>query len=216
MMIQNNYVYGANGRSEMVEFLPDSYSTVLEIGSGYGVFRRNLNLPHEYWGVELNPKVGKSSEQLLDRVLLGSFNDVEGDIPDGYFDLVICNDVIEHMSDPSIFLKKIRQKMKTNANLIGSIPNVRHLSMLKMLLIDQKWEYTESGIMDRTHLRFFSKKDIATLLNNNQFTVHLLNGINGYKPQYNLKYLIKLIIFFVFGQDLRYIQFGFRASYRQN
>jgi len=211
-MNPTNYVYGANVRPELIPFLPSKYSKVLEIGSSYGAFRQNLASTNEYWGVELNPTVGKLSEAVLDRVLVGDFDHVESELPDHYFDLVICNDVIEHMADPSGFLKKLKRKMAPHATLMGSVPNVRHLSVLMMLLLEKKWEYRESGIMDRTHLRFFSKIDIIKLLTQSDFAIDKIEGINGYGFQYSINHLIKSILFFVLGEDVRYIQYGFRVT----
>lgn len=207
-----NYVYGANVRPELKAFLPAQYSKVLEIGSSYGAFRQNLTSVHEYWGIEQNPEVGKVSETILDRVLVGEFDHVESELPEDYFDLVICNDVIEHMADPPSFLKKLKRKMAPRATLMGSIPNVRHLTVLMMLLLEKKWEYRDSGIMDRTHLRFFSKVDIIALLTQSDFAVDKIDGINGYGFQYSINHVIKSMLFLVLGQDVRYIQYGFRAT----
>jgi SAM-dependent methyltransferase len=211
-MKSSNYIYGANIRPELIPFLPPRYSKVLEVGSSFGAFRQNLVMANEYWGIEQNPEVGKVSETVLDRVLVGEFDHVESELPDGYFDLVICNDVIEHMADPPSFLKQLKRKMAPQATLIGSIPNVRHLSVLMMLLLKKEWKYSDAGIMDRTHLRFFSKIDIIELLQSNDFAVDKIDGINGYGFQYSINHLIKSILFLILGQDVRYIQYGFRAT----
>jgi 2-polyprenyl-3-methyl-5-hydroxy-6-metoxy-1,4-benzoquinol methylase len=208
------YAYGENLRPELIPFIPAVYSKVLEIGSSYGTFRQNLVAAHEYWGVELDPEIGAISKRYLDKVLVGNYFDVEHDLPDDYFDLVICNDVIEHLEHPSLFLTRVRKKMKLNASLIGSIPNVRHLTVLRMLLIDKKWEYQSAGILDKTHLRFFCQTDIVKLFEENHFDIEQCIGVNGYVRQFNFRYLIKYMIFLVLGRDLSYIQFAFRVCKR--
>lgn len=88
----------------MVRFLPVAYSRVLEIGCADGEFRQNLTGEHEYWGVEPVRSAANTASKRLDNVLVGTYAEVEGDIPNDYFDLVICNDVIEHMVDHDKFL----------------------------------------------------------------------------------------------------------------
>lgn len=83
-------------------------------------------------------------------------------LPDQHFDMVICNDVIEHMVDHDHFLEHIKTKMRPGACIVGSIPNVRHLTALFKLLVAKDWPYSASGILDRTHLRFFTENSTIT------------------------------------------------------
>ena len=172
------YPYSANLRSEVSFFLPEGYSRVLEIGCSDGAFRKNLLASHEYWGVEPNHRAAAAAGHSLDKVLTGFYNEVADKLPDHYFDLVICNDVIEHMADPDSFLEAIKAKMTANASLVGSIPNVRHISNLKSLLIGKDWQYEDAGILDRTHLKFFTEKSLRSLFAAHQFEVEQLSGMN--------------------------------------
>ena len=88
---------------------------------------------------------------------------VEDDIdlfPGKVFDLILILDTLEHLLTPWNFLKKIKSKLSDNGSIVISIPNIRHYSIIINLFIKGEWEYEESGILDNTHLRFFTKKSL--------------------------------------------------------
>lgn len=207
--------YYNNYRSEMNPFLPGSYETVLEIGCGEGLYRQNCLPAAEYWGVEPHKESASKAMEKIANVLNGTFEEVATKIPDSYFDLVICNDVIEHMIDPDVFLEK-KGKMKPGAMLVGSVPNVRFLPNLLELLVQKDWAYMDSGILDRTHLRFYTQKSLKRSLRNAGYSVELMCGINPLASKWksvrkiyrSIKMLVQLRLL---GADARYMQFGFRA-----
>jgi 2-polyprenyl-3-methyl-5-hydroxy-6-metoxy-1,4-benzoquinol methylase len=128
--------YYQNRRLEVVSLLPDKYTKVLEIGCGEGNFRTNLNNPHEYWGVDPAERATNIAKEKLDKVLLGFYNEIADQIPDNYFDLIICLDVIEHIENTNIFLSQIAQKMISGGCIVFSIPNVRYFdNILELLLL---------------------------------------------------------------------------------
>ena len=86
-------------RTEMKGFLPKGYNKVLEVGCGEGLFRKTLNADCECWGVECVASAAEKASSLFDTLLLGSYDEVCHSLPVNYFDLVICNDVVEHMRD---------------------------------------------------------------------------------------------------------------------
>ena len=208
--------YHQTVRAEMFDFLPQEYSKVLEIGCNVGNFRQLLNKSCEYWGVEPLEEAAEIAKTKLDKVLTGSYEKVESEIPDNYFDLVIANDVIEHLENPWNFLQSIRKKMRNeNSSIVLSIPNIRYLGNLKELLIKKDWEYKESGILDITHLRFFTKKSMIRLLKECGFEIEKIEGINSIiyrKLLLPLYYLIK----FTIGSDTIFYQYGIRAKPKKN
>lgn len=191
--------------------MPNDYHKVLEIGCSYGTFRQNLMMSNEYWGVEPNEGVAQSASQNLDRVLAGLFDDVLHQLPNHYFDLVICNDVIEHMADPDSFLESIKSKMTPNASLIGSIPNVRHISNLRSLLIGKDWQYEDAGILDRTHLKFFTEKSLKNLFDKHRYKIEKIEGINDISSRAFFPRVLAKLLYLLLGDDVRYIQLGFRV-----
>ena len=159
-------------RKEILPLIPENYQKVLEIGCGTGNFRDNLKYHCEYWGVEPFEKAALQAEKKINKVLIGTYEEVVKELPNGYFDLVICNDVIEHMVDHNAFFQSIKTKMTNDSYLIGSIPNVRCFSNLYGLLKNKEWKYEESGILDYTHLKFFTEKSLKRTLQENGFIIH--------------------------------------------
>jgi 2-polyprenyl-3-methyl-5-hydroxy-6-metoxy-1,4-benzoquinol methylase len=204
-------------RKEMLPFLPDTRKRVLEIGCGYGTFSEGVEGYLEYWGVEPDPDAAKIAEQRLKNVFMGTYNDVAAQLPDNYFDLIICNDVIEHMPDHEEFLVEIQRKMVSGGSLVASIPNVRYYYNLLELLIGKDWFYRDAGILDRTHLRFFTRKSLLVCLDKAGFEVEKFEGINGLKTRIlPFKRLWRQLMFCFLGNDVRYLQFAFRAVSRKN
>ena len=213
-MSSKSELYYDGTRTNVAEFLPDDYSSVLEIGCGEGGFRSNLKANCEYWGVEPHTLAYETATNRLDKTLNGTFIEVIEEIPNDYFDLVICNDVIEHMIDHDEFFSKIKLKMKNNAYIIGSVPNVRYYPNLLSLVFDKEWEYQDEGILDRTHLRFFTKKSIIRTFHDHGYIIEDLTGINNIiVPKLkSLKKLIKILTIKLIGEDVLSLQFAFRVK----
>jgi 2-polyprenyl-3-methyl-5-hydroxy-6-metoxy-1,4-benzoquinol methylase len=164
-------------RDEMRRFLPDHPARVLEVGCDEGDFGAGLSA--EVWGVEPQPEAAAIAASRLHRVLVGTYDAVRGALPDAYFDLIVCNDVIEHMADHEAFLRRVRAHLAPGGALVGSVPNLRHYRALFELLVLRDWHYRESGVLDRTHLRFFTARSLRRGLEQNGYSVDLLHGING-------------------------------------
>jgi 2-polyprenyl-3-methyl-5-hydroxy-6-metoxy-1,4-benzoquinol methylase len=220
--------YFQANRGPMSAFLPDSYERVLEIGCAAGGFSDYLKHSCEVWGVEPNRPAASTAAMKLHRVLVGTYNSVADALPDRYFDLIICNDVIEHMDDHDAFLEAIKNKMLPGGCIVGSIPNVRHITALFKILIAKDWKYSESGILDRTHLRFFTEKSLRRTLRQHAYQIEKFAGLssiirNGIsrttdRPNAAQDILYRLITLSVicltlgFYWDTQYPQYGFRAK----
>lgn len=199
--------YYSYSRPEMVKFIPTNAKNILDIGCGEGLFVASLNKKNniESWGVEINQEVAEIAKNNLDKVLVGDALQVLDSIPDNYFDCIVFNDVLEHMENPYIILKKIKMKLNSGGVVISSIPNVRHVRVLRDLLFKKQWKYEESGILDKTHLRFFTKKSIIDMFNSLDYQVVKIVGINETKWW---KFFLINILTFGFFSDARFIQFA--------
>ena len=164
-------------RNEIIGFLPANYYRVLEIGCGTGEFAGNLKPNCEKWGVEFFVPAGKKAINKFDYVLFGTYREVEDKLPNNYFDLVICNDVIEHMADADVFLIDIQRKMIHKGYLVGSIPNVRYYRNVLNFLLFRDWKYTDAGILDKSHLRFYTQKSLRRTFINANWDIEILKGI---------------------------------------
>ncbi|MGH1363093.1 MAG: class I SAM-dependent methyltransferase [Calditrichia bacterium] len=209
-------IYYDNVRSEMSTFLPDSYSKVLEVGCGEGTFRQHLKKTHEYWGIEPVQEAYDVSKSVLDNVILGTYESARPKLPENYFDLVICNDVIEHMIDHDAFFRSIKKHLQDGAHIIASIPNVRYLLNLFELLVKRDWQYKDQGTLDRTHLRFFTQKSLLKTIADHQFGIDKFEGINPYRGNSFAKRGAGLFASMVFGKDVNYLQFGMRLVVQNN
>jgi len=202
--------YYKKDRNEIIEFIPKKYNKVLEIGCSEGNFRKNLSPNCEYWGVEADLESGEIASKKINKLIKGDFFKIHNQLPDKYFDLVICNDVIEHFEHYNLFFNIIRKKMVDNAFIIGSIPNVRYVTNLYNLIFLKDWEYANEGILDKTHLRFFTKKTLINTFSKNGFNIIQLDGINKISVSiFSFKSILKKLLTFIFGEDSNYLQFAF-------
>jgi len=116
---------------------------------------------------------------VLHRAFAGTFEQCATELPEGYFDPLVINDVIEHMPDDAGFLKAVQAKLAPGAMVMGSIPNMRYWPVLRALIFQGEWRYTDEGVLDRTHLRFYTQRSFRRLLEENGFTVMRFGGINN-------------------------------------
>lgn len=161
-------IYYQSERRELLPYIPRQGSKLLDVGCGEGAFAMMLKRECGYteaWGMEFDDKAAQVAATRLDRVLHGDAAQTLADLPDGYFDLVCMNDVIEHLMWPEEFLNRLRAKLSPNARIFCAVPNIRQYRLLWNLLQYQDFEYTDGGLLDRTHLRFFTRRTFLSMLN---------------------------------------------------
>ncbi|HUL01093.1 MAG TPA: glycosyltransferase [Nitrospirota bacterium] len=154
-------------RKEILPLLPDSPSKVLEIGCGAGntlVWLKSLK--HCTWiaGVEISPEAAEIARERLDAVYPVNIEQNSIPIQEATLDLILCLDVLEHMIDPWEVVRRLHKLLKPGGALIVSIPNVRNKDVLFPLLFKGEWDYTDAGILDKTHLRFFVRDTAIRLV----------------------------------------------------
>ncbi len=138
---------------------------VLELGCASGAtlaYIRERYPRAETWGIELNPEAAKQAEGRVDHCFCGNCEEMELPGEDGSFDYILCPDVLEHLLDPWKMAGRLKQKLKKGGLLICSVPNVTHWSVL-IPYLQGKWDYQDSGILDRTHLHFFTYETALAL-----------------------------------------------------
>jgi len=199
--------YYINKRSEMLEFFPSNAKTVLDVGCGQGIFAKQIKdiYKTETWGIEYMQPHAEEAKKILDKVFVGECEKFLDDLPNDYFDVIYFNDVLEHLLDPYTVLNKMKEKLTDKGRIISSIPNIRYHSALKMLILKKEWMYQESGVMDHTHIRFFTKKSIKRMYENLGFKIISHKGINKTK---SLKpYLYNLLLCFT-ASDIFFVQYA--------
>jgi 2-polyprenyl-3-methyl-5-hydroxy-6-metoxy-1,4-benzoquinol methylase len=158
------------------------------------------------WGIDINPESVKTAAGQLDRAACGSFADMLGEYPDHYFDAILFNDVLEHLIDPYTFLERLKCKLAPGSVVVASIPNIRHFKTFRKLVFGRDWEYEDSGILDRTHLRFFTRNSIHNMFRRLGYDVLQCEGIHMTK---SLKpWIYHVLSFGIWGLDTRFLQFA--------
>jgi SAM-dependent methyltransferase len=163
----------------LLKLVPPEVERLLDIGCNTGEFGRSLKSSRhvEVWGVEPDLQSAGVAKERLDRVIADYFQQ-DNPIPDNYFDLVTFNDSLEHMIDPAEALQLSKRKLRQHGRVQCCVPNIRYIGNLEHLILEKDWRYEESGIRDRTHLRFFTEKSIIRLFENTGFRVVTAVGIN--------------------------------------
>ncbi len=160
--------YYGHLRAEVIEAIPDGCRGVLDVGCGRGTLGRWLKDQGvgQVSGLELNGEAGEEARRWLDDVEIGNFEQVHFPWAPGSFDAVICADVLEHLADPWTAVARLKALLKPDGCIVASIPNVAfHRNLRRM--IRGKWLYADEGLLDRTHLRFFTLETIEDLFARN-------------------------------------------------
>lgn len=90
------------------------------------------------------------------------------------FDVIVCADVLEHLKDPGRALLQIKSLLKDDGFIIASIPNIAHGSV-RLSLLQGKFDYQDLGILDNTHLRFFTRKSVISLFENVGYSAQIID-----------------------------------------
>ncbi|MEN6617557.1 MAG: methyltransferase domain-containing protein, partial [Syntrophorhabdus sp.] len=158
-------------RSDVIDFISENGikpKRVLEIGCARGSTGKKLRQIFDieyYAGIELSPDAANIARNHLDTVIIA---DVEKEdltlhgIKYADFDMVIALDVLEHLYDPWNVAAQLKRYLKPGGYVVASIPNIQNITILKSLSRGT-WQYCDSGILDATHIRFFTQDSIAAL-----------------------------------------------------
>jgi len=157
--------YFEHERPEVAALVPAAARRVVDVGCGAGALGRALKRARpgvQVRGVELVPAQAERARAALDDVAVGDAGD---GLPAGWPrpDCVIFADVLEHLVDPWAALRRWRSDLTAGGAVIVSVPNILHRSILGELR-RFRWDYKEEGILDRTHLRFFTRRTAIELL----------------------------------------------------
>lgn len=135
---------------------------VLEIGCATGYISRKLKENGcEVIGLEIDEESVRIAGSICDRIICGDIEIIQ--LPDEKFDVILLGDVLEHLKNPQKILRKLVKNLKSDGRVIISIPNVAHLKIRAGLLFG-RFNYTKDGILDESHLRFFTYKSITNLI----------------------------------------------------
>ncbi|MGD0348727.1 MAG: class I SAM-dependent methyltransferase [Verrucomicrobiota bacterium] len=169
--ISNQDTYYNRERPSIVGLVRTAPNVVLDLGYGAGAVGRRLL------------QEGKASIVVGVELFAAAAQEA------AHFDYVLCGDILEHLKDPYSVVKKIHGWLKDDGRLVCSLPNVRHWKVLAELAFHGAWDYQDAGVMERTHLRFFTRRSCFNMLRGAGFEVEqwrmliagrgylLLNGV---------------------------------------
>ncbi len=171
-------------RNDVLDLVPANVKNILDVGCSNGTLGGQIKdkFPaSEVCGIELNKEMAERALEKIDRVIVGNIErqDLAKLFNSNYFDCIIFADLLEHLQDPWRVLKDMTKYLKADGTIIASMPNVRHYSSIFNLLFKGYWPYRDRGIHDRTHLRFFTKKNIIELFQSAE--LQIINIIPHYR-----------------------------------
>jgi 2-polyprenyl-3-methyl-5-hydroxy-6-metoxy-1,4-benzoquinol methylase len=174
-------VYGGGPSPTLLDMFVREPTFILDVGCSRGDFaaiakRRFPN--SKIWGVEPNKRAAEMAASRVDRVLCHTIEDIDWNregVQRGDIDAVFLFDVLEHIYDPWKTLLTLRNLVSETAQLVVSIPNVRNVLLIQDL-ISGYWRYRRSGLLDITHIRFFTLKDMYRMFYQTGFRVAASGG----------------------------------------
>lgn len=161
--------------NEVLRLIPNTSKKVIEIGCSSGALAREFKRKHPgvHWiGVEIDPDYAELAKRYCDTTLVANLDEFNKDFYVTYSDCDcwVFADVLEHLRDPWAVVKKIRGVIPDNGCIVACIPNAQNWSLIARLAMGD-FRYEDTGLLDRTHLRFFTRKTIFELFETQGFKI---------------------------------------------
>ena len=164
-------------RTDLVEEIKSERNTklhILEVGCGAGATASLIKSQYpyaEYKGIERNDKAAMYARAFGD-VITGDIETVEFEKEfNEYFDYVLLGDVLQYTHDPAGVIRKLSVCLKKSGSMIISVPNIRNWSVIIPLLNDDRFEYSDDGIINSSCIKFFTENEMARLISGNGFSI---------------------------------------------
>jgi 2-polyprenyl-3-methyl-5-hydroxy-6-metoxy-1,4-benzoquinol methylase len=183
LYIEKTDNYYAGARRDWVDRLPiNDKARLLEIGCGNGdtgMYALSQKKCGYVCGVELNEVAANEAKAKITEVLIGDVEHLDLPFNQSSFDILMMSELLEHLVDPWAVLTKIRPFMKHGALVFSSSPNVANINNIKMLL-GGDWKLELNGVMDRTHLRWFTPKTYREMFESSGYTVTSIGPVTKF------------------------------------
>lgn len=153
---------------------------VLEIGCASGSQTKPLSQQFgcDVTGIEINPEAAEEARPYCKRLLVGDIErmDLNAELGDSRFDVITFGDVLEHLRDPKSILDKVRRFIDADGYVLISVPNIAHASVV-FELMNGRFDYRSTGLLDDTHIHFFTKRSLVRMVEDASYLVVELNRI---------------------------------------
>jgi len=162
---------------DFIQSVKASGLKVLEVGCSTGYFGAKLRqLGHHVTGVELDSNSAALAQPVLDEVHCTSIEKFYAEYPDRKFDIICFGDVLEHLYDPRDVLERSAKQLVQGGHIVCSVPNIGH-ACIRGTLLEGEWNYSDLGTLDRTHIRFFTKKTLIELFQSASLEIEKLQSV---------------------------------------
>ena len=172
------YSYEKRPLANMINESNDKALNILEIGCGMGAtlgYLLNKYPNATVHGIESEKCLISLAQKYIPSIKYGNITNLPADYPDNYFDYIICSDVLGNCFDPATILKSLSRYLKEDGFLIASIANFMHYSVI-LDLLKGNLSYCDNGILNKTHLRFFTLNEIVRLFQNSNYHIEQISG----------------------------------------
>ncbi len=144
---------------------------------------------------------------LIDKLIIGKVEELNSDELNEKFDYLILGDVLEHLYDPWEILEKLKSLLKPGGIVIISVPNIRFIQTFVRIFLKGSFKYDSFGLFDKTHIRFFCKKDILKLVIDTSFQVQNVYPILKFENKFSILNIVNFLSFGIFEEflSLQYI-----------
>lgn len=156
----------ANPRPEVTAMIPANAKRVLDVGCSVGIMGESLrSRGHHVTGIELHPELAAEARARLDDVVEADVEALarEGRVFENPFDCVCFADVLEHLRNPWAVVRWSEGLLSETGVVVASVPNIARLETLWKVFVKREWPYLSLGVFDRTHLRWFARKNLTQL-----------------------------------------------------
>ncbi|AFL81692.1 Methionine biosynthesis protein MetW [Aequorivita sublithincola DSM 14238] len=157
-------------RQDLLKYIEGKSNIVLDVGCALGIngkFLLDSNIADQVYGIEYDFGMARQAEKFNTKVFCGDLNDasfIESILnSNNSFDYIIFGDILEHLFDPLKVLAELKSMLKPHGTIIISVPNIGHIELFIQIFIKGTWPKNERGIFDKTHLRWFTRKDVFSL-----------------------------------------------------
>jgi len=150
---------------QVIDLVPGG-SDVLDVGCSTGYLAEALT-EHgcRVSGIEYDAEAAEKARPHLEHLVVGDLvtMDLGAELGDRTFDVIVCADILEHLPDPVDVLRRLLVHLRPGGSVVVSVPNVAHGS-LRLALLQGRWQYTPTGLLDSTHIRFFTRRSLVQTL----------------------------------------------------
>jgi 2-polyprenyl-3-methyl-5-hydroxy-6-metoxy-1,4-benzoquinol methylase len=168
-----------NGSQAQEVELVGSGARVLDVGCATGYLARALrDRGCRVWGIDRDAEAAEQARPFLEELVVADLDGapLTDHFEKGAFDVLVFGDVLEHVADPARVLRDALPLLAEDGRVVCSIPNITHGSV-RLALLQGRWTYTETGLLDGTHVRFFDRAGVQALHDQVGLTVDVLRGV---------------------------------------